>query len=86
MILGDFKINKKVAGFSFAVGLVASIIAPDFNFDLRLIKEGMFWGLTIGIFWSLMRFYLHGEKGVIKSQKELTIGMAYLAFLWWDIL
>jgi len=80
MIIGDFKINKKIAGFSFTVGLIASIIAPDFNFDFKLIKEGMFWGLAIGIFWSLVRFYLHGQEGVLKSQRELTTGTAYLAF------
>ncbi len=80
MIFDDFNVNKKLAASSFVAGLVVSLIAPDFNFDLKLIKEGMFWGLAIGIFWSLVRFYVHGEQGVLKSQKELTTGTVYLAF------
>lgn len=80
MNFSDFKVNKKLAIISTLGGLVVSVIAPNFNFDLSLIKEGMFWGFGIGIFWSLARFYMHGEVGVAKSQKELTTGMVYTTF------
>ena len=80
MFFKDFKINKKLAALSFTVGLVVSLMAPDFNFDFKLIKEGVFWGLSIGLFWSLVRFYMHGEQGVVKFQKEIAKGTVYLAF------
>jgi len=73
------------------IGFVVSIIAPNLNLNLDFMMEGMFWGLSIGIFWSLVRFYLHGEKGVAKSQKELAAGTAYMAiflggyFLGWGL-
>ena len=92
LFFSEFKINKKIAVASAVVGLVVAFIAPDFSFEFEFMKEGMIWGLIIGIFWSVARFYLHGKEGIIKSQKELTVGTVYLAvflagyFVGWTVL
>lgn len=78
MYLKQFKLNKKLALISGMLGVVVAKVSPDFEFDLEFIKEGMFWGLAVGIFWSLIRFYMQGEKGIERSQKELTVGTVYL--------
>jgi hypothetical protein len=77
--LQNIKVNKKVAIFSVVVGMAVSVAAPQFDFDFPLMREGIYWGLAFGIFWSMVRFYLHGVEGVYKSQREITAGTFYLA-------
>ena len=79
LFFNDFKINRKIAAASAVAGLIVSFFALDFGFEFEFVKEGMIWGLTIGIFWSVMKFYLHGKEGIMKSQRDLTSGIVYIA-------
>ncbi len=73
-------INKKLAGVLRVSGFALSYFAPKFDFDLEIMTQGLVAGLVIGLLWSLVRYYKHGESGIARSQRELSKIFVYLIY------
>ena len=79
-VFKDIKVNRKIAGVLRVVGFLLSYYAPKFEFDWEQMKQGLAAGLIVGLIWSAIRYYKHGEKGILKSQSEMAYIFVYLLY------